>query len=249
MYTAKKVFNSFNVHKRFNLSFYSGDFLDLETSLILKKLSNQLGLDTKHNSADFLPPFLKKNFKASCILVDLNLRLQTPLFNANLRQAYLKNKTLIYALGYYSNFNYFVKHLGTSQLILSEIHEGVHWVCNKISPENFEIFVSENSERDFRKIQATVISGNLSYYSKLSLGLNNTKSSKVFSYLLNFNEVFKTALFNIYQGHHADKNTNFVDLIFSSSTFIEKNASYLSSTGFIKKSKKILPNLDSMRED
>lgn len=126
MFIIKRVFNTLPIYKHLPLAIYPGDFLDLETSLVIKKLTNNLGVKLQLQNADQFSTFLKKTFSGTCLLVDLNLRVQLPILNVNLRQAYLRNKILIYVLGYYSNFNYFVKHLGVNQLIFSEIYEGIH---------------------------------------------------------------------------------------------------------------------------
>jgi NADH-quinone oxidoreductase chain G len=252
MLTIKRVFNAAPIYKHLALTVYPGDFLDLETALVVKKLSSNLGVRTQFQDVDQLSIFLKKTFSGTCLLVDLNLRVQLPVLNANLRQAYLKSKTLIYVLGYYSNFNYFVKHLGTNQLVFSEIYEGVHWICNKLRLNASEIFVSErfgNLQLINFGIPLTVVSHNLSYYSSFAFNLSKSRLSRSVSYLVNYNDVFSGSLFNIYQGHHADKNTIFSDLIFACSTFVEKNVNYLSSTGLTKKSKKIFSNLENIRDD
>lgn len=249
-FTAKRVVNSFDTYKRAGLSVYSGDFLDLETAVLSKKLINNFGLKTPFSNVDKLPIFLKKEFANTCVLIDLNLRIQMPVFNANLRQSYLKKKTLIYVIGYYSNFNFFVKHLGSNSLVLSQIFEGVHWICNKLLT-GFEIFVSERYKNFWlpNSAKLSVVSHELSYFSRSVMNVDKTTPSSNLSYLINYNRVFKKSLFNIYQGHHADNNAINSDLIFSSSTFVEKNASYFTATGLIKNSKKVLSGLSNIRED
>ena len=125
-YTAKRVINLLNVYKQLDLTIYPGDFLDLESAVLLKKLTTKLGVKTTLNNNDQFSVFLKKEFASTCILIDLNLRVQLPVLNANLRRSYLKYKTLVYFVGYYSIFNFFVKHLGSNQLIFSQIFEGIH---------------------------------------------------------------------------------------------------------------------------
>jgi hypothetical protein len=60
------------------------------------------------------------------LLVDVNLRIQLPVLNSKIRQVSLKNNLVVYLIGYYSNFNYYVKHVSTSSLALLNILEGSH---------------------------------------------------------------------------------------------------------------------------
>jgi len=68
-----------------------------------------------------------------CLLVGLNLRLQIPILNSKIRQLSVKNNTPVYVLGYFSNFNYYVKHISNSTSTITQILEGAHWLSARIS--------------------------------------------------------------------------------------------------------------------
>lgn len=90
-----------------------------------------------------------------------------------------------------------------------------------------------------------------SRFSSLSLGLN--KLNTLF-YIFGFDDFntlksIKSNTIYIYQGHHGDEITGFSDLIFPSSTFLEKTSIFLNYEGFLKISKQVIPSFYNVRED
>jgi hypothetical protein len=86
----KNIFINLNINntRTVPLNFYTGDYLDIETAGILKKLNNVLGLVNSKNFSDqrFTLPIKDLENSKCCFLIDLNLRLQLPVLNLNLRQ-------------------------------------------------------------------------------------------------------------------------------------------------------------------
>ena len=124
----KNIFINLNISntRTVPLNFYTGDYLDIETAGILKKLSNVLGVVNSKNFSDqrFTLPIKDLENSKCCFLIDLNLRLQLPVLNLNLRQLWLKKGTIFYTIGHTSNFNFYIKHLSTNIKIFVEIIEG-----------------------------------------------------------------------------------------------------------------------------
>jgi NADH dehydrogenase/NADH:ubiquinone oxidoreductase subunit G len=122
---------------------FIGDYIDLETIYIFKKFFSL-------NGSSFFINSIKGNFDSSlnysfnapleiisstdlCLIIDINVRLELPLINSKIRQLAFKNTLPVFITGFYSNFNYFVKHLSTSSKFLLNVIEGNHWVSAKLS--------------------------------------------------------------------------------------------------------------------
>lgn len=116
---------------------FLGDRIDLETTYIIKKFLNLLG----SGFINFCSPKIFNDFSVNytfntpleelsksdfCLLVDVNLRMELPLINSRLRSAAVKNMLPVFVVGYYSNFNYFAKHVTLSNLTILSIIEGSH---------------------------------------------------------------------------------------------------------------------------
>lgn len=116
---------------------FLGKFLDIETLFMLRTFSNKLGFNNVFSSINNLSIDFREyysfnttlnslNFSDVCLLIGTNLRLELPLLNLRVRNLFLKKGTLVYSLGYYSNFNFYIKHLGVNYLVLVRLLEGVH---------------------------------------------------------------------------------------------------------------------------
>jgi hypothetical protein len=93
---------------------------------------NNLSYDfTKYYS--FNTPLQKVCESDICVLVDINLRISLPLLNSRLRQLSSKKMVPVFVLGFYSNYNYFVKHIGNGNFSAMSVVEGTHWLSSKIS--------------------------------------------------------------------------------------------------------------------
>lgn len=172
--------------KYFFIKNYIGNYLDIESLFILKNFTNKLGNNFYNivNNNDFREYYLfnssvsKINNADICLLINTNLRLELPLINLKIRQSFLKNKMLVYNIGFYSTFNYYIKHLGINLKILLNILEGLHWICNKLIKINSKnpLIIFSNNNKLFNKIAFNLILSNLHKYTNILhndwLGLN-----------------------------------------------------------------------------
>ena len=108
---------------------YCGEFIDLETSYVLKQFFNGIGCSNiffVYNliySIDFkffylLNKTLEDLENANLIfLVGCNLRLEAPLILTRIRKSFLNNETefKVFSLGLaINNFNFYIKNIGNS---------------------------------------------------------------------------------------------------------------------------------------
>lgn len=129
-------------------SYYTGDFLDLESLLYIKESglyyssNNIKSLSEKNlnNSDELINEDFDSNyiFKVSdftkyknVFLVNLNLRIENPILNAKLRQKYIwDNQLKIYFLGTKYNLTYKYIQIGISTKAFLSIIEGRHYLLN-----------------------------------------------------------------------------------------------------------------------
>ena len=135
---SKKIQNSQEVQKRLN--FFLGDFLDLESALLLKKLAQKYGnylfLSEKkknmYNNVDF------KNFYLSTcdlsqlkkmkfiFMVNTNLRFLLPLINIKIKNLVSKTRLQIFTIGENVNLTYSHVNLGKNLNSLVLLMNGKH---------------------------------------------------------------------------------------------------------------------------
>jgi NADH dehydrogenase/NADH:ubiquinone oxidoreductase subunit G len=118
------------------LKAYVGEFLDLETLYLIRKFSYLNGSNyfigsTSTNIDSSIMYSLNVNMndleKADfCLLVDLNLRIQSPILNSKIRHLVIKSSLPVYLIGYHSNFSYYAKHISNSSSTLLNMLEGSH---------------------------------------------------------------------------------------------------------------------------
>jgi len=152
----KKILNSFYGNKQilnYNTIFFFilGDFVDAESTLLLKKLSNSLGgsnslllqnskkefftknklisLDFRNNYLFNINIISPNNFHIS-ILLNTNLRLEAPILNLKLKNLIKLKKLDFYYIGSNFNFSFFNKKLGNNIISLFKIVNGKHWLSN-----------------------------------------------------------------------------------------------------------------------
>ena len=274
--------NSVNLFKS-----YVGDFIDLEALYLIKKFLNLNGsnyyLNYNQNSIIsssqnlFNVSIADLNKSDFCLMVDLNLRLQLPIVNSKIKQLSTKINLPVYLLGYYSNFNYYVKHVSNSSLTLLEVFEGCHWLSAKMTRRFSsnpillvgEIFDNYDVLSKFLKssISSTnllslswnglcVVSTKTSFYSTNELSFLNIHNQN--SFLLNYSvdwlynydsSILLANSYKIYQGHHGDTNALLSNIVLPSSSFIEKNSFYMNMFGIVQKTKKVLPSVGNSRDD
>lgn len=288
MLFVKKLFYSFLVSNQCSfipLRGYIGDYLDLETIYIFKKFlllngSNFFTLPTTANDFtafySFNTPLARLNEADICVLLDINLRLELPIINSRIRQLVSKKVLPVFILGFYSNFNYFVKHISNSSKTLLEVLEGSHWLSTKVSKKfsSKPVFLIGDSSSilkshlflpllNFTNIFCNgwnglnIISNDSSYFSikEFNLFTPHAQNSQLLNFpinfVLNFDKTVISSLqaFQIYQGHHGDVNAACSNLILPSTSFIEKSSFYSNSLGIVQKTKKVLFSPGNSRDD
>jgi NADH dehydrogenase/NADH:ubiquinone oxidoreductase subunit G len=102
-----------------------------------------------------------------------------------------------------------------------------------------------------------IVSNNSSYFSAKEFNLSSIHSQNnhllnfPVNFILNFDKegLINTSAFQIYQGHHGDTNASNSNLIFPSTSFVEKNSFYSNSLAIVQKTKKVLFNPGNSRDD
>lgn len=278
-------FLSFNHSSFIPLRGYIGDYLDLETIYTFKKFlllngSNFFLPSSSYNDLtalySFNTPLTRLDEGDFCILLDVNLRVELPIVNSRIKQLVSKKMLPVFVLGFYSNFNFFVKHISNSSKTLLHVLEGSHWLSAKISKKfsSKPIFLIGDSSSllkgsliaplfNFTNIISgnwnglNIVSNDSSYFSAKEFNLSSSHSQN--SHLLNFPINFvlnfdkkvlaDSSAFQIYQGHHGDTNAINSNLIFPSTSFIEKNSFYSNSLAIVQKTKKVLFSPGNSRDD
>ena len=131
--------SKFILNKSVNLSLNLGNINDANSLIMLKEFNsffNKSKFVNKLKNNDFRSNYLLKFRKINLlnsdlfILVGLNLRVESPLYNIRLRKLYLKKKILIVSFGSTSNLTYNIQHLGISSKSFLKFIEGNHFFCN-----------------------------------------------------------------------------------------------------------------------
>lgn len=274
-----------------NVRGFIGEHLDIETIYMLKRFfslngssllfnnfrNNNLGYDfAKYYS--FNTPLQKLFESDTCLLVDINLRISLPLLNSRLRQLSSKKMVPVFVLGFYSNYNYFVKHISNSNFLAMSVIEGTHWLSSKIS-KNFSLkpllFVSSASSflsnsfisylfKNTNLFSTSwaglnIVPHSTSSFSFLELGLgathyqNSNTLNHGIDFFFNFDSCLvdyeKSGALKVYQGHHGDVNSFQANLILPTTAFIEKNSTYSNVLGIVQKTKKALFSVGGSRDD
>jgi len=266
------------------VNIYVGEFLDLYTIYVIKNIFQKLGHPIFFNNNklyDFpvyglktpLSEFTKSDI---CIIYNLNIRLISPVFNSILRSVAIKNNLLVYNLGYFSNFTFFIKQVTISVTNFVSFFEGSHWLSSKLTKFSsskpilfFNEFFFKKDVLDYLNNKTNIISSdwyglnllapdglvlNSVYEINLFSSLKNEKLTNNFfiSYIINYSSLPLTSNsnnFKIYQGSHGSDWVSNCNLIFPSTVFVEKNAIYLNSTGILQNTKKILNTFGNSRDD
>lgn len=127
-------------------SYYTGEYLDLETLLYLKESALQLGsnniINLSENNFNLSHELINEDFDSNYLLkirdfnkykniflINLNLRIENPILNAKLRQKYIwDTKLKIYFLGSKYNLTYKYIQIGISTRVFLQILEGRHYL-------------------------------------------------------------------------------------------------------------------------
>lgn len=285
-----KAFLTFRLKSKtpFNmLKAYVGEFLDLETLYLIRKFSYLNGSNyfigsTSANVDSSITYSLNVNVndleKADfCLLVDLNLRIQSPILNSKIRRLVVKSNLPVYLIGYHSNFNYYAKHISSSSSTLLNMLEGSHWLSAKVS-KSFSLYplilVGEGIAKSniISPILSTlslhtnlirvgwngfgIIPSNSSFFSIQEIGFSNNHTQNSFltnrpvEWLYNYDSTSDTtSSLKVYQGHHGDISATLSNVVLPSTSFIEKNSLYGNILGMAQKTKKVLFSVGDSRDD
>jgi len=148
-----KYINRYILLKNSSYSFRGGSFSDAKSLIILKDLANYLGSsdysiesDLNTINCDFknnyiLPIHKEKliNYQI-CVLIGINLRLESPLYNLVLRRLYLKKQLLIILFTNSVNLTYYTLHVGLGLQNFIKFLEGKHLICNLVNLINNKVF-------------------------------------------------------------------------------------------------------------
>ena len=203
------------------------------------------------------------------LFLGTNLRLESPLLNLHFRKNYNKVNFIVGSIGYNLNLGYNCYQLGNSLKSIIKLFEGNHWFCNFLvksslvsvvvghgfygRKDGFELLNSLFMVKKFlffyKKKEIFVnflfLSSNQVGFYDLGL-INISNKLKLFNfnlyYLLNYNKPFnfnKLNSFLIYHGSHGDWGANNANLIFPSSSFVEKDGSFVNNFGLIQEVKSV----------
>lgn len=278
-------FLNFNQASFIPLRGFIGDYLDLETTYIFKKFlllngSNFFISSSSYNDSSVFYSFntslTKLNEADFCILFDVNLRIELPIVSSRIKQLVSKKMLPVFVVGFYSNFNYFVKHISNSSRVLLQVLEGSHWLSTKVSKRfsSKPLFLIGDSSFLLKSSLVTtlfhftnvfgnnwnglnIVSNNSSYFSAKEFNFSSphSQNSQLLNFPVNFvlnfdKEVLANkSAFQVYQGHHGDLNAPNSNLILPGTSFIEKNSFYSNSLGVVQKTKKVLFSPGNSRDD
>lgn len=135
--------NKLILKRKLIFSFSSGNLIDINTLLVFKKFSNLLGSNffSYNCNLDFKNIDLRNNYLFQynkynllnndlLILVGINLRLESPLYNLQLRKLYLKKKIIIVSFTPTINLTYYVRQFGIGINNFFKFIEGQHYFSN-----------------------------------------------------------------------------------------------------------------------
>ena len=266
-----------------------GEFIDLETSIAFKNFlknlnsssyyllslnnklnyyKNNLNLLNNHNFN-----FDNLNNLNTCLLIGLNPRFESSVFNIFLRKNVINNNLKIYTINSSINLTYPLTNLSNNLNIFNNLlsNNKLLKIFNK--KENLKIIlglnllINPNGELIFLKLKKLQKKFNFSLniifpYCNLEgfLKLNikpknlmlNKKNIKLL-YLVGTNskkrKINKKNTFIIYQGHTGCYDAQIANLILPTTTFFEKNTHYMNTQGIIQKTQKAIQSTNKILDD
>lgn len=150
IYLVKKIKNK-------KINFFIGNFIDLETAFILKKITNKYGnFSLKCDLNNFIINFFNIDFRKNYIfsanykkliiykvffLIGINLRLENALLNVKLKFIFDNFKVKIFTFGSCYNNNYFLYNFTNNIKNLLYIFEGKSLLNIFVTNNKFNIFI------------------------------------------------------------------------------------------------------------
>jgi NADH-quinone oxidoreductase subunit G len=226
--------------------FINGKNCDLRSNyLIIKKLNN-----------------LFLNDSTILLIVGVNLRLEYPILNIKIRKLVLENNLKVFYIGNNINLNYKYIHISNNYKNFYKFLEGKHWLCNFFLKKYSYIMLPANlfNNLNIKKYDKYIsnfyfLVNNSSNINSAEVGFINEKRNIIkknqynLLYFLNTDFDLKTKGFKIYQGHHGLNFLKNFDIIIPSSTFFEKNSTYINIEGRLQKTKTAVYTFSNMKND
>lgn len=187
------IFYNLKIIENKKLNFLLGDFLDIETLFLIKKISNKIGnfsVNITNINSDYLYNIdFRKNYIfnvdinnlnifKNILLVGLNLRMENPLLNIRLKFFSDKNLLNIFSIGCFFNNNYFLYNLSNSLKELINFFEGK-------SPINSIFFNSVNNLIIFGQSFLNIYKNNFNCAFLLNFFKNKIQITNLFFNLTN----------------------------------------------------------------
>lgn len=131
-------------------------------------INNNYNVDLRSN---YLLPYDRTTLKKSdcIILLGLNLRLESPIYNIFLRKLVVNHKKLIISCNNRINLNYFIKSIGVNIISLIKLLEGKNLFLNILSKFKKIYMLIGNSF--LNRVDNSAILSLLNYYTNFKLGI------------------------------------------------------------------------------
>jgi hypothetical protein len=118
-------FLSVNKFKFLNICILNGPLIDVSSQYFLQQFNDYMGIKKYLKTTYFeFPNFMFIN--SICIFFNVNIRYISPILNIKLRTNSLRKNINYYYIGTFTNYNFYVKHLGLTERVLTFILSGKH---------------------------------------------------------------------------------------------------------------------------
>lgn len=210
------------------------------------------------------------------LLVGSNPRVEAAVFNARIRQAYLRGMD-IGVIGPMADLAYDAEHLGDDVKTLELLAKGEHSFAQRLKSAQRPMIVigQDVAEKQGQVLQhlaaliqkveslqqpgwngVNILSRDAGRTAALDLGYGATSSltsPPQFVYLLNADAaddtLFKDQPFVVYQGHHGDRGAALADVILPGAAYTEKSATYVNTEGRAQMTRAAVSPPGAARED
>lgn len=244
--------NKFLTVDKNQINVYVDNLLDLETTFSLKGFYSKLGIKNifsllpfNNSSIDYYNPVTLNTIKQIdfCLFLCCDLRAENILLDLLVKEIQLKNKCDIYTIGCQSNQLFKICKLSSNIDALIDILEGKHQICkmllqsqNPLILVGSNFFKLKNNNKLLIFLQkysrlnyiykdlstSNFIETNLRYTRK-----NSTNKKLIFLHNTQTLPKVNKKMFLVYQGTHFNSAAQQSNLILPSSTYFEKNSTYI----------------------
>jgi hypothetical protein len=188
-----------------------------EFNSLFKKNSIKLNLKNNDFRQNYLLKFRKVNLLTTSLLllIGLNLRIVSPLYNIRLKKLYLKKKLLIIYFGSTANLTYKFQHLGLGTKSLLKFNEGNNYFCNLfLRSINPICLISSNILKNNKSIINFLINIKKNYKNDFLYGVVNKYIGYITANEVNSSVIdSKNFLINNLYKNYYNKNSEFIYLL------------------------------------